>query len=92
MLSSYHVAPRKNKAQRAGHPPELSVALFNFPDRWGGSDVGFIGIDVQGLNVVRKGDVHGSAFPGKGEFLNETTINLPLAFRIRSFGPLVFAQ
>jgi hypothetical protein len=71
---------------------ELSLALFGFPNRWGDSDVGFVGIDVQGLNVVRKGNVQGTSFPGKGEFLNETTVHLSLAFRIRSFGPLIFAQ
>ena len=56
------------------------------------TEVGFIGVDVGGLSVPRVSDVYGEAFPGKGIFLNKTTVQLPLVFRLKSIGVLVFAE
>jgi RHS repeat-associated protein len=71
---------------------DLSFALYGYRTRWVDTDVGFVEVDLHDLDVRRKGNVQGVLFPGRGEFLNETSANLPLAFRIRSFGILNFAQ
>jgi RHS repeat-associated protein len=71
---------------------DLSTALFAIPNRWPDTEVGFIGVDVGGLNVARMSSVYGYVFSGKSIFLNETTVQLPLVFRLKFIGVLIFGE
>jgi RHS repeat-associated protein len=77
---------------------QFSAALYQVWWHWGTktdkmntlANVAYIGIDTTGLPIERKANVYGDRFPGRGIFVNDSVVNLPITDRLRRTGTLVF--
>ncbi|MBI9051564.1 MAG: Ig-like domain-containing protein [Anaerolineaceae bacterium] len=77
---------------------QFSAALYQVWWHWGTktdkmntlANVAYIGIDITGLPIERKSKVYGDRFPGRGIFVNDSVVNLPIADRLRRTGTVVF--
>jgi RHS repeat-associated protein len=80
-------------AEAGGHRKEdLSTALYNDPNHWEGTDVGYLEIQFESSTVQRVNDVYSPVFPGKGIFLHPALLPYPLSGVVVGSGPVSFTN